>query len=174
MEPCHVAQKSSMVCVLNLAWQLDLRWIRTSHRWHQSSHLGDATQSARCERSSSATTAAATQNHYWAILGRDFSKRSQCYQSGIQIGVNSKSQSYIEQDNIVAMVVHRSVDPDGQLLLIGYDPFENVHVMISTEPLSWSPLEMLLGWKANTRSIASIRSAANASWITVVSASSPF
>ncbi|MFO0924754.1 MAG: hypothetical protein U0905_19980 [Pirellulales bacterium] len=62
------------------------------------------------------------------------------YQSGIQIGVNSKSQSYIEQDNLVAMVVHRSVDPDGQLLLIGYDPFENVHVMISTEPLSWSPL----------------------------------
>lgn len=60
------------------------------------------------------------------------------YLSGIQIGVNSRAQDYIEQDSLIAIVVHRSVDSAGQLSLIGYDPLENEYISISAIPVDWT------------------------------------
>lgn len=60
------------------------------------------------------------------------------YLSGIQIGVNSRAQDYIEQDSLIAIVVHRSVDSAGRLSLIGYDPLENEYISISANPVDWT------------------------------------
>lgn len=61
------------------------------------------------------------------------------YSSGIRIDVNDQWQSYIEQDNLIATVIHCSIDFNGRLQLIGYDFYEDVFVRIDAQPLAWSP-----------------------------------
>lgn len=73
--------------------------------------------------------------HSWEGLLQ--SDRSECL-TGIQIGVDSQGQDYIEQDGLVALVIHRSVDPAGRLSLIGYDPLENVYISVSAIPFEWT------------------------------------
>lgn len=60
------------------------------------------------------------------------------YLSGIQIGINSRAQGYIEQDNLIATVVHRSVDSAGRWSLIGYDALEDEYISITAIPVDWT------------------------------------
>jgi hypothetical protein len=73
--------------------------------------------------------------HFWE--GSFQSDRS-AYHSGIRISVNSQAQEYIEQDSLVASVIHRTVDPAGQLALIGYDPLQGVYISVSARALDWT------------------------------------